>query len=635
MAVTDGQKQCPLRRLVHVPFAATGHINPVLPVLAELVQRGAAATVFVDVGALTDMKKLYGKAGITDIRPLCKFASADAELRKDFHSKTAAPLEDISPEGGICTRLLRHAASVAPWLAAELEGLGDVDVVVYDPFVVAARAAAAAANIPCVSCITWAGCGMPRVLQAASPGAEKRADEVGRLEIEFAEKIWRLNAEANAEIKAKLKIDVLAEGLHFRHFSPDLNLIFSVPEFEQVPIQAWQLAHSRVMARLRKTAIWVGPAVEISEDGCLKQSSIRADGVISAAVASPSSKSLADGFGTDPDAEFPMEQLMAAKAKGSKVVLASPGTIVVSGYAWDGDGKGGAAEGLAMQGAPESGRSFAWALWRALSKFFPEESDVIIVASIGKMPDALPPEFQASLPVNFCARSSVPQVDVLKIANVFFSHMGHGSLIEACVEQVPLLAVPYFSDQYTNSRAAARIGIGLYPGSTHEAGWADRAAEAAAKLLTNEVAKQKMKAAASKIMQRVQTLGGMKAAADRIAALARRRAIGVLAAPEGSTNLKVTVKKSSGFYANSACSFLRGVEEKPAKNGDEAQAAKPAVKHLRISGLGEAVGAAVAAAAKTEAEALGRITKIQTAYPEIGGMREQFCAQILIDVEKL
>eukprot|EP00928_Gymnodinium_smaydae_P042436 TRINITY_DN28572_c0_g1_i1.p1 TRINITY_DN28572_c0_g1~~TRINITY_DN28572_c0_g1_i1.p1 ORF type:complete len:631 (-),score=96.40 TRINITY_DN28572_c0_g1_i1:97-1989(-) len=625
------KKTCCVRRFVHVPFDATGHINPVLPALAELVQRGAKATVFVDAASLTNMKRLYSKAGITDVRPLCKFASADAAVLKDLDSAVEAPISDISPEGAICTRLLRHAAVVAPWLAAALESLGDVDVVIYDPFVVAARAAAAATKLPCVSCITWAGCGMPRVLQAASPGAEKRADEVGRLERELAEKIRPLNEEANAEIKAKLNIDVLAEGLHFRHFSPDLNLIFSVPEFEQIPLQRWQTAHSSTMAKLPKTAVWVGPAVELDEHGCLKQSSIRADGVLSA-VSPTASKCLTGGFGSDPDAEFPMEQLRAAKANGSKVVLASPGTVVVSAYAWDGDGKGKAA-GLAMQGAFESGRVFAWSLWRALSKRFPEDSGVIIVASVGKMTDALPPELQASLPANFCARSSVPQVDVLKIADVFFSHMGHGSLIEACVEQVPLIAVPYFSDQYTNSRAAARVGIGLYPGSTHDAGWADRAAEAAAKLLTDEVAKQRVKAAASKVIKRVQSLGGLKAAADRIESLVRRRAVTVQAAPEGSIDLKVTTKKSSAFYAKSACNFLRGIEAKPTEKDGEVREARPAVKHLRISGLGDAVSVAVAAATRTEAEALGRIIKVQTAYPSMD-VYERGCAQILIDVER-
>merc|ERR1712232_1192628 len=85
-------------------------------------------------------------------------------------------------------------------------------------------------------------------------------------------------------------------------------------------------------------------------------------------------------------------------------------------------------------------------------------------------------------------------------------------------------------------------------------------------------------------------------------------------APAGATEMKVTMKKGTGFYVNAACSFLRGVEAKPAQDGKEAVDAKPAVEHLRISGLGDAINVAVAAAAKAVSENLGTITKVQTAY---------------------
>merc|ERR1719356_113291 len=75
-------------------------------------------------------------------------------------------------------------------------------------------------------------------------------------------------------------------------------------------------------------------------------------------------------------------------------------------------------------------------------------------------------------------------------------------------------------------------------------------------------------------------------------------------APDGAVEMKVSMKKGSGFYANSACSFLRGVEAKPAEEGKEAVEAKPAVDYLRISGLGDAVGVAVNAAARVETDGL-------------------------------
>ena len=97
--------------------------------------------------------------------------------------------------------------------------------------------------------------------------------------------------------------------------------------------------------------------------------------------------------------------------------------------------------------------------------------------------------------------------------------------------------------------------------------------------------------------------------------------------------MKVTAKRSAGFYAGSACSFLRGVDAKPADGDKEATEAKPAVDYLRISGLGEAINTAVAAASKVEAEGLGSIVKVQTCYPEMEGSGRGV-AQILIDVKK-
>jgi len=104
-------------------------------------------------------------------------------------------------------------------------------------------------------------------------------------------------------------------------------------------------------------------------------------------------------------------------------------------------------------------------------------------------------------------------------------------------------------------------------------------------------------------------------------------------AHEGATEMKVTAKRGSSFYAGCACSFFRGVEAKPADGVKDAQDAKPAVEHLRISGLGEASGVAITAAVKVVSEGLGSITKIQTAYPSPDGS-DRGCAQILIDLQR-
>ncbi|CAE8631213.1 unnamed protein product [Polarella glacialis] len=95
----------------------------------------------------------------------------------------------------------------------------------------------------------------------------------------------------------------------------------------------------------------------------------------------------------------------------------------------------------------------------------------------------------------------------------------------------------------------------------------------------------------------------------------------------GVVDMKVTTKKSVGFYIRSARSFLTGVEDK------ETGTKKEPVCILNISGLGDAINTAVAAATAVEAEGIGAIMKIETSYPEMtssGGARG--CARIKIVV---
>merc|ERR1712157_620468 len=80
--------------------------------------------------------------------------------------------------------------------------------------------------------------------------------------------------------------------------------------------------------------------------------------------------------------------------------------------------------------------------------------------------------------------------------------------------------------------------------------------------------------------------------------------------------MKVSTKKSAGFYIRAASNFLKGIEAREADGDKEAVEAKEPVDVLKISGLGEAINAAVAAATRTVAEGAGEITEIQTNYPE-------------------
>mmetsp|Transcript_11357 Transcript_11357/g.16815 ORF Transcript_11357/g.16815 Transcript_11357/m.16815 type:complete len:109 (+) Transcript_11357:89-415(+) len=99
-------------------------------------------------------------------------------------------------------------------------------------------------------------------------------------------------------------------------------------------------------------------------------------------------------------------------------------------------------------------------------------------------------------------------------------------------------------------------------------------------------------------------------------------------ATPGSVDMKVTTKKPISFYIRSAKSFFTGVES---ESGEK----KEPVCVLTISGLGEAVSTAVAAAVTVEKDGLADIKKIETSYPDMtSGGSTRGCPRILITLWK-
>lgn len=95
-----------------------------------------------------------------------------------------------------------------------------------------------------------------------------------------------------------------------------------------------------------------------------------------------------------------------------------------------------------------------------------------------------------------------------------------------------------------------------------------------------------------------------------------------------TVNMKVTNKRSPGFYVKSAKSFFQGVE---AKDGIK----KDPINVLNITALGEAINMAVAAACACEKDGLAEITNIETTYPELtSGSVTRGCAAISIKLKR-
>jgi len=106
---------------------------------------------------------------------------------------------------------------------------------------------------------------------------------------------------------------------------------------------------------------------------------------------------------------------------------------------------------------------------------------------------------------------------------------------------------------------------------------------------------------------------------DQVAKVLMEIGMANAASSDEPMTMKLSSKKSVGFYARAAATFLKGAE------------GKEPVDKLRVSALGNSIGMAVDVASRMEREGLGKIAKVETSYPEMEAKR---CAHICIDLEK-
>ena len=82
--------------------------------------------------------------------------------------------------------------------------------------------------------------------------------------------------------------------------------------------------------------------------------------------------------------------------------------------------------------------------------------DMSIILNTGR----IDPETLGKIPGNMYAYSFVPQLEVLKHADVFLTHCGMNSINEAISDGVPMVAMPLMNDQLSNARRIVELGIG-------------------------------------------------------------------------------------------------------------------------------------------------------------------------------
>ena len=90
-----------------------------------------------------------------------------------------------------------------------------------------------------------------------------------------------------------------------------------------------------------------------------------------------------------------------------------------------------------------------------LEAFRDENIDVII--SVGKNFDS---RKLKNIPSNIHIYKSVPQLEVLNMADVFVTHGGMNSVSEALVYAVSMVVIPFVSDQPVNAQCIEKLGVG-------------------------------------------------------------------------------------------------------------------------------------------------------------------------------
>jgi len=130
-----------------------------------------------------------------------------------------------------------------------------------------------------------------------------------------------------------------------------------------------------------------------------------------------------------------------------------------------------------------------------------------VIMSVGKHVDVAS---LGRIPANFMVRNRVPQLEVLKRAQVFVSHGGMNSINESTYFGVPLVMVPQQLEQAFNARRIRRQGAGLMLKSN----------KLTPKTLRNAVqtilADGRYKENANRLSRDIRSLGGQLRAADEI-----------------------------------------------------------------------------------------------------------------------
>eukprot|EP00928_Gymnodinium_smaydae_P043607 TRINITY_DN2917_c0_g4_i1.p1 TRINITY_DN2917_c0_g4~~TRINITY_DN2917_c0_g4_i1.p1 ORF type:complete len:584 (-),score=60.85 TRINITY_DN2917_c0_g4_i1:210-1823(-) len=426
---------------------ASGHINPSLPIARTFVDLGhqvhylcreqmreaiedTGATFHAEVdelselyegrepfliGAMLDLQKEYGLEGEDMIRAHSKLNEIQLEM---MLPGTVRWLRQVKADVVVCCPIINNAAVYA----AEFLG------------------------VPCVSLLTTAGPGSCEAFMRDFLNHSGRTPEElvkGRMEFQpLRDCMVRLRKDYNLTLAFDEGLRPL--GLQPTIIHSTLTLV-TTGAFLQDPVspelaQIYKDANSKI--------VFVGPLLD--KEGARRAAGHKFEHT------NVQHETPVTGFRQ----RDPVMELREAKSFGRTVVYVSMGTVITGDHnEWGWNGR------VLVDGQPKglSGKELCQSAWRGAFDTFGSQSageGPLLLVALGPQSDALE---GLETPPNALCLPVMPQVDILNAGvDVFLTHGGQNSFMEALAVGVPVVVCPGFGDQPVNARKADSIGVGKY-----------------------------------------------------------------------------------------------------------------------------------------------------------------------------
>lgn len=441
--------------------AASGHLNPALPLARSLVEAGHS----VHFLCFEPMRDAIEDTGATFHSSLEILPELYTGRRPGIGGAIRALQEEYGlPDIFICSFLKLHAVQLEMQLPGMIRLLNRLApaTVIYCPVASAFAAyAASVVGVPSIALLTFAGPGARELAwRAMLADSNINMEEFDQELAQFAP-----NREAVARLKQKFGLDhplgfSRPFGMMDVQLLSQLTLVTTIEDLQDPMTPELAEAYEAAGA----VFAYVGPLLD--QPGAVRAGTHR-DHPCPDTDARPCKRSsLDEAVGVDSDQKFTrgepevLAAVREARSAGRKVVLVSMGTVITS----DADSWGWHARPKGVDGKPRglSGQELCQAAWAgAFDALGASESQMgpLLVISVGLQTDPLG---NIVAPPNALCLPSLPQVDLLRVGvDLFLTHGGQNSMIEALSQATPLVVCPGFGDQTTNARKAVALGVGV------------------------------------------------------------------------------------------------------------------------------------------------------------------------------